>query len=178
ETTPKTPRAHEAADPQEPYLRGISAKTASLIASSAEFGGIFGKVDPETTGVLTRASDALGMAFQLADDILDVAGEPADSGKLPGTDLREGVLTLPMLYALRSPDPADARLKSLLGRPLSEEEAEEALALLRSHPAMDEADTTLRMWADRSRAELEALPDVPAKEAFNALCDYVVERSG
>ena len=174
----ETSGPQEGTDPLEHYLQVISDKTASLIASSAEFGGIFGKVDPETTGVLTRAGEALGMAFQLADDILDVAGEPADSGKLPGTDLREGVLTLPMFYALRSPDPADARLKSLLGRPLSEEETEEALALLRSHPAMDEADTTLRRWADRARAELEALPDVPARAAFHALCDYVVERSG
>src|SRR5699024_12597601 len=103
---------------------------------------------------------------------------PAESGPPPGTDLREGFPTLPMFSAVRSPDPADARLKSLLGRPLSEEETEEALALLRSHPAMDEADTTLRRWADRARAELEALLDVPARAAFHALCDYVVERSG
>ena len=174
----ETSGPHEGIDPLEHYLRVISDKTASLIASSAEFGGLFGKVDPETTGMLTRASEALGMAFQLADDILDVAGESADSGKLPGTDLREGVLTLPMFYALRSQDPADARLKSLLGRALSDEETEEALALLRPHPAMDEADATLREWADRARAELEGLPAGAARDAFGILCDYVVERSG
>ena len=168
----------EGADPLDHYLHVISDKTASLIASSAEFGGMFGKVDPETTGTLTRASDALGMAFQLADDILDVAGNPDDSGKTPGTDLREGVLTLPMFYALRSSDPADERLRSLLGRPLDETEAEEALALLRPHPAMAEADATLRSWADKARAELATLPEGRPRTAFEALCDYVVERSG
>ena len=166
------------ADPLDHYLQVISDKTASLIASSAEFGGMFGKVDPETTGTLTRASDALGMAFQLADDILDVAGHPDDSGKTPGTDLREGVLTLPMFYALRSTDPADERLRSLLGRPLDDAEAEEALALLRPHPAMGEAAASLRGWADKARAELATLPEGRAREAFESLCDYVVERSG
>ncbi|MEU3018393.1 MULTISPECIES: polyprenyl synthetase family protein [unclassified Nocardiopsis] len=165
-------------DPLDHYLNVIDDKTASLIASSAEFGGMFGKVDPETVGTLTRACDALGMAFQLADDILDVASESADSGKVPGTDLREGVLTLPMFYAMRSQDPADERLRSLLGRPLDDTEAEEALGLLRPHPAMAEADATLRGWADRARAELATLPDIPARDAFLALCDYVVERSG
>ena len=165
-------------DALDHYLNVIDDKTASLIAASAEFGGMFGKVDPEAVGTLTRACDALGMAFQLADDILDVASESADSGKVPGTDLREGVLTLPMFYAMRSRDPADEHLKSLLGRPLDDTEAEEALALLRPHPAMAEADATLRRWAAKSRQELETLPDVPARTAFLSLCDYVVERTG
>jgi heptaprenyl diphosphate synthase len=174
----ETSGPQEGTDPLDHYLRVISDKTASLIASSAEFGGMFGKVDPETIGTVTRACDALGMAFQLADDLLDVASESTDSGKTPGTDLREGVLTLPMFYALRSQDAADERLKSLLGRPLDDEEAEEALALLRVHPAMAEAEATLRGWADKARAELETLPESPARGAFEALCDYVVERSG
>ena len=165
-------------DPLDHYLNVIDDKTASLIASSAEFGGMFGKVDPEMVSTLTRACDALGMAFQLADDILDVDGDRSASGKIPGTDLREGVLTLPMFYAMRSEDPADERLKSLLGRPLDDTEAEEALTLLRSHPAMAEAETTLRHWADKARGELKTLPDIPARETFLSLCDYVVERSG
>ncbi|MGW9346241.1 polyprenyl synthetase family protein [Nocardiopsis flavescens] len=168
----------EGVDHLDHYLRVIGDKTASLIASSAEFGGMFGKVDPETTATLTRACDALGMAFQLADDLIDVAAESRESGKVPGTDLREGVLTLPMFYALRSTDPADERLKSLLGRPLDDAEAEEALELLRAHPAMAEAEKTLRGWSDKARAELATLPAGPARDSFEALCDYVVERSG
>ncbi|GAA1759781.1 MULTISPECIES: polyprenyl synthetase family protein [Streptomonospora] len=168
-------------DPLEHYLRVISDKTASLIASSAEFGAMFSGAGPQVTSTITRACDALGMAFQLADDILDVAGESSESGKVPGTDLREGVLTLPMLYALR-PAPSggadDARLRELLGRPLSEAETEEALGLLRSHTAIEEARATTREWADRARGELATLPSGRTREAFEALCDYAVLRSG
>ncbi|GAA1092396.1 polyprenyl synthetase family protein [Nocardiopsis composta] len=168
----------EGADPLGHYMQVIADKTASLIASSAEFGATFGGAEPEITATLTRACDALGTAFQLSDDILDVASESADSGKVPGTDLREGVLTLPMFHALRGTDPADERLRSLLGRPLSEAETEEALALLRPHPAMAEARADLQGWADKARAELASLPEGPARDAFESLCDYVVERSG
>jgi len=165
-------------DPMEHYLTVIADKTASLIASSARFGALFGNATPEVVETVTRAGDALGMAFQLSDDILDVASETDQSGKTPGTDLREGVLTLPMLYALRGTEPEHARLRSLLGRPLDDEETAEALALLRSHPAMERARADLDSWADRARAELATLPDCPARDAFLALCDYVVGRSG
>ena len=165
-------------DPMKHYLDVIADKTASLIASSARFGAMFGKADPEVIETLTRAGDALGMAFQLSDDLLDVASETVQSGKTPGTDLREGVLTLPMLYALQGTEPEHARLRSLLGRPLDDDETAEALALLRAHPAMKAAEDDLHSWADRARAELLTLPDCPARGAFLALCDYVVERNG
>jgi len=165
-------------DPMKHYLDVIADKTASLIASSARFGAMFGKADPEVIETLTRAGDALGMAFQLSDDLLDVASETVQSGKTPGTDLREGVLTLPMLYALQGTEPEHARLRSLLGRPLDDDETAEALALLRAHPAMKAAEDDLHSWADRARAELLTLPDCPARSAFLALCDYVVERNG
>ncbi|QBI56026.1 polyprenyl synthetase family protein [Streptomonospora litoralis] len=177
----ETAGPQEGTDPLEHYLRVVSDKTASLIASSAEFGAMFGRAGDEATRAITRACDALGTAFQLADDILDVAGDPGESGKVPGTDLREGVLTLPMLYALRPAQPrsaADARLRELLGRPLDDARTEEALGLLRAHPAMEEARATTREWADRARSELVTLPGGPTREAFEALCDYVVRRTG
>ena len=108
-----------------------------------------------------------------------MTSESAESGKTPGTDLREGVLTLPMLYALRSAAPGDARLVELLGSELTEPARHaEALALLRAHPAMDMARADLRHWADLARGEILALPDVPARAAFEALCAFVVERTG
>ncbi|GAB3211441.1 polyprenyl synthetase family protein [Marinactinospora endophytica] len=168
----------EGVDPLQHYLQVIADKTASLIASSAQFGATFGKADPQIVETITRACDALGMAFQLSDDILDVASHPGESGKTPGTDLHEGVLTLPMFHALRGSEPEHARLRSLLGRPLDDAETAEALELLRAHPAMEMAYADLRAWADKARAELATLPDVPARRAFEALCDYVVERSG
>ncbi|GAB3443532.1 polyprenyl synthetase family protein [Streptomonospora sediminis] len=168
------------ADPLDHYLRVISDKTASLIASSAEFGATYSGAGASVIRTITSACDSLGMAFQLADDILDVAGDPSSSGKVPGTDLREGVLTLPMLYALRSEagGSAPGRLSELLGRPLDDAETREALDLLRPHKAMEEARETTREWADRARAELATLPQGPPREAFEALCDYAVRRSG
>ncbi|KIH97817.1 geranylgeranyl pyrophosphate synthase [Streptomonospora alba] len=176
----ETAGPQEGGDPLEHYLRVISDKTASLIASAAEFGAMFSGAGPQITRTITRACDALGMAFQLADDILDVTGTSSESGKVPGTDLREGVLTLPMLYALRPAEGggADGRLRELLGRPLDDAETEEALSLLRSHAAIDEARATTRQWADQARAELATLPQGRPREAFEALCDYAVLRSG
>jgi geranylgeranyl pyrophosphate synthase len=120
------------------------------------------------------------VAFQLSDDILDVASESAESGKTPGTDLREGVRTLPVLHALRSTDPQDGRLHELLRSadltdPLLHAEA---LALLRAHPAMEAARADLRQWAGTARDQIAGLPGVPARLAFEALCDFVVQRTG
>ncbi len=120
------------------------------------------------------------MAFQLSDDILDVASESDQSGKTPGTDLREGVKTLPVLHALRSIRPGDAHLVELLtGGDLTDPAARaETLALLRAHPGMDMARADLRHWADLARQEILALPEVPARAAFETMCDFVIERTG
>ncbi len=104
---------------------------------------------------------------------------PSDSGKTPGTDLREGVATLPMLHAARSGEPGDARLRELLGGDLSDDGRHgEALGLLRAHPAMETSRAELREWAEQARTVLEPLPDIPAKAALDALCDIVVDRTG
>lgn len=166
------------ADAVEHYLEVIADKTASLIATSSRFGAMFSGAAPEVVEAVTRAGEALGMAFQLSDDLIDVAADATSSGKEPGTDLREGVLTLPMFYALRESGPEADRLRELLGRPLDDTETAEALTLLRSRPAMERALADLRGWADRARDELSALPMGPARDALATLCDYVVERSG
>jgi heptaprenyl diphosphate synthase len=117
------------------------------------------------------------VAFQLADDVIDVASEGAESGKTPGTDLREGVPTLPSLYARRSTAAQDARLLELLSAPVAEADVDEALALLRAHPAMDEAQREVQRWADRAQGELVALPDGPARRALEQISNAVVTRS-
>jgi len=123
--------------------------------------------------------DARRPLRQLADDVLDVASDSADSGKTPGTDLREGVPTLPVLHALASKDPADARLRALLSEPLTDDALHaEALTLLRAHHAMELARLDARRWAAQARALLDPLPDIPAKSALTALCDAVVSRTG
>ncbi len=167
-------------DPLDHYLGVITEKTSSLIATSGQFGAMFSGAPPGIAARITPACAALGVAFQLSDDILDVASESAESGKTPGTDLREGVRTLPVLHALRSAGPGDARLVELLSLGELTDPAlhAEALGLLRAHPAMQMARADLRRWSDAAREEILALPDVPARAAFEALCEYVVERTG
>ena len=161
------------------YMEVVADKTASLIATSGQFGAMFGRSDAATVDIVTRACEAIGIAFQLSDDILDIASETDESGKTPGTDLREGVLTLPMLHALRSTDPAGARLRELLESDLTDDARHaEALALLRADAAMATARADLRRWADTAREEILKLAPSPARDAFTALCDFVVERTG
>ena len=101
----------------EHYLHVIAEKTGSLIATSGRYGGMFSGCPPEQVEALHRFGEAIGMAFQISDDIIDIASPSDSSGKTPGTDLREGVLTLPVLYALQG-DGADAdRLRELLAAP-------------------------------------------------------------
>jgi geranylgeranyl pyrophosphate synthase len=167
-------------DPLEHYLRVVTDKTASLVATAGRFGAMFAGAPAEVTARLEPACAAIGMAWQLSDDILDVASESDQSGKTPGTDLREGVRSLPVLHALRSSRPADARLRELLeSADLTDETLHaEALGLLRNHPAMQQARADLRRWADLAREQIAGLPDVPARAAFEGLCDYVVDRTG
>ena len=117
--------------------------------------------------------------YKRQDDLLDVSSESAQSGKTPGTDLREGVPTLPMLHAACSSRPSDARLAELLrsGELADPALHAEALGLLRAHPAMDLARADARRWAGTARDEIRALPDVPARAAFEALCEFVTERT-
>jgi heptaprenyl diphosphate synthase len=167
-------------DPFDHYLSVITEKTASLIATAGRFGAMFSDAPAGVAARITPACAALGVAFQLSDDILDVASDSRQSGKTPGTDLREGVRTLPMLHALRSAGPADGRLVELLSQGELTDPAQhgEALSLLRAHPAMDMARVDLQDWAQRARDEVRGLPDVPARDAFEALCEFVVDRSG
>jgi heptaprenyl diphosphate synthase len=167
-------------DPLEHYLGVVADKTASLIATAGRFGAMFGGAPATVIRRTEAACHALGVAFQLSDDILDVASDSMESGKTPGTDLREKVPTLPVLHALRCTHPADARLRSLLtDADLTDAGLHaEALRLLRAHPAMDSARSDLRGWAERARDQVRGLPDVEARAALDALCDFVVERTG
>ena len=175
----ETVGARPGEDPLDHYMKVVTDKTASLIATAGRFGAMFSGAPDGVAARIATACGAFGVAWQLADDILDVASESAQSGKTPGTDLREGVPTLPVLHALRSAGPADARLVELLGADLTDPVLHaEALALLRAHPAMDMARADLRQWADLARHEILALPDVPARAAFEGLCAFVVERTG
>jgi len=167
------------ADPIAHHLQVLADKTGSLIATAAEFGAHFAGASQDVIDHLRRYGEQIGVAFQVMDDILDIASESTESGKTPGTDLREGVPTLPVFYALQDTSPEGARLRSLVSRPLvDDDEHAEALALLRASDAMVAARSTLATYADTARATLEQLPDVPARGALEALTDLVVDRNG
>ena len=165
-------------DPVAHYLSVVADKTGSLIATAARFGARLSGLSAEMEQTLTDFGEQIGTAFQLSDDIIDVASESTDLGKQPGTDLREGVPTLPVLIARRSTDPADARLRELLDADLTDDALHaEALTLLRESAAMKRARETVRMYAEQARAELEPLPDGEAKRAMDALCDFIADRT-
>jgi heptaprenyl diphosphate synthase len=163
------------------YLGVLADKTGVLIATAARYGAMFSGCPPETIDIMSRYGERLGLAFQLADDLLDISSVSTDSGKEPGTDLREGVVTLPLLLVLRSNDPADARLKKLLGAgsDLRDDSLHaEALGLLRSHPAMDEARERTNTVAQEAQDLLAPLARrFPAhssgRDAVTALSDLV-----
>ena len=169
-------------DPLDHYMDVITAKTGSLIATSGRFGAMFSGAPEHVAARIAAACEQIGVAWQLSDDVIDIASDSAQSGKTPGTDLRQGVRTLPVLYALRSADATDAdrRLRWLLDEADLTDEAlvAETLRLLRGHPALAESRSDVLNWAQGARNELMALPDVPARAAFLALCDFVEKRTG
>lgn len=160
------------------YLNVISGKTSSLIATSIRFGAMLSGADDITVEALTRYGELIGTVFQLADDVIDIASETNESGKTPGTDLREGVPTLVTLYILESNDPADAQLREILSAPITDEAVvASTLQSLRTHQALDNAREVLKSYADRARTELEVLPEGPARDALFSLCEAIITRT-
>jgi heptaprenyl diphosphate synthase len=162
-------------DPLEHYLQVVADKTGSLIATSALFGSKIAGAEPSLQQTLRKFGEEIGIVFQLSDDIIDVTSD--ETGKTPGTDLREGIPTLPTLLARRSTDPADTRLLELLDSDLRDDAAlAEALQLLRRHGCIQQAREQVRRRAESARALLDSLPTGPARDTLNELCDTVVTR--
>ena len=162
-------------DPIVHHLEVLADKTGSLIAAAGRYGAMMSGVSPDVTDRIADFGESIGIAFQLSDDLLDIESEV--SGKTPGKDLREGIRTLPVLFALADPD-TPPRLRELLSRAITDDaEHAEALAALRVHPAMDQAREVLEQWADRARERLAALPDCDAKSAMVTLVDSVAYRT-
>jgi heptaprenyl diphosphate synthase len=165
-------------DPLEHYLKVVADKTGSLIAASARYGGMISKAPAEITDTVTIFGEKIGVAFQLADDVIDIASESNQSGKTPGTDLREGVPTLVTLNVMRSTDSADADLKRLLSAPIEDEATvQQVLVELRNHKALDESRQQLIQVAKEARSALGPLPINDATGALMSLCDAVIDRS-
>lgn len=166
------------ADPLEHYISVIADKTGSLFGTSIRFGALLSGAAPQIVEALTTFGEEIGLAFQLADDVIDIASQTNESGKTPGTDLREGVPTLVTLLVQKANRPEDQKLLTSLAAPISDEhEVAEVLNALRSHPALDEARTITLQYAENSRKLLSSLPVNETTSAFLTLCDSLVTRS-
>ena len=165
-------------DPLAHYMRVVADKTGSLIATSARFGAMLSGAPKEITETLTIFGEKIGVAFQLADDVIDIGSESNQSGKTPGTDLREGILTLVTLNVMKSKVLADGELKKLLSAPIQDEVVvAQVLVALRGHSALAESREQLREIAKQARTALGPLPLNDATGALYSLCNAIIDRS-
>lgn len=164
------------------YLKVLADKTGSLVATAAHFGAWLSGAGDEIADVVSEFGERIGVAFQIADDVLDLASTGDKSGKTPGTDLREGVDTLPVLLlrrraAVGSIDEAGAAVLSRLSGDLSSDEAlAEVVGALRDHDVLEETRALAREWSDRAIAVLDPLPEGDAKTALVAFARLMVDR--
>lgn len=161
----------------EHYMKVVADKTGSLIATSARFGALLSGAAPEVVETLTKFGEKIGVAFQVADDLLDIASNETASGKTPGTDLKEGIPTLVTLIVMADNDPTDADLIVKLSKPISEEDLPNIIKELRSHKALKKVQDYLGKVASEANELLVDLPDGPAKDALNNLTFALVNRS-
>ncbi|ALE93102.1 geranylgeranyl pyrophosphate synthase [Arthrobacter alpinus] len=172
------PREDE--DPIEHYLSVVADKTGSLVAASGQLGAIFAGGSRQTQAVMLEYGEKVGVAFQLADDVIDVTGLKQVSGKSPGTDLREGVPTLPVLLlrkaAAAGDVSADAVLALVDGDLSSDEALAQAVAALREHPVTAQSWVVAREWSAQAIAALAPLPESVVKTALASFAEAVVSR--
>ncbi|MDN4475375.1 polyprenyl synthetase family protein [Demequina sp. SYSU T00192] len=179
----ETVGASEADDPIAFYLQVLADKTGSLIATSARFGAMFGGCPPSIVEKVTAYGEAAGVAFQLADDVIDIRSDAATTGKTPGTDLREGVPTMPVLLLRRRLAAGDAaegdrELLDAIDGDLSDDEVlASVVARLAAHVVVDETATLARAWAQQAKDAVAQLPEGDVRDSLVAFADALVARA-
>lgn len=160
---------------RDQYYRSIEAKTAALFAASTAMAAMVAGADDNIVENCGRFGHELGMAFQIVDDVLDLRGGPDTLGKPAGSDLRQGLATLPVLLFLeRGIDTGP--LKRVLGGERDQALMESTIGAIRASGVMDQAMAEARSFAARARRLLDTLPGGPAADDLAALLEYVVER--
>ena len=160
------------------YLEIIRRKTGALIATSCRLGGVLSDASSEHVDVLEEFGEALGMAFQLSDDIMDVSASEQELGKEPGVDMKEGVYTFPVLQALSEGEHAGELADILRQGPPEGERLERALRIVRSPEGLEPARAAVAAEVDRARQLGLRLPDGPARAALIALAEFLAARCG
>jgi heptaprenyl diphosphate synthase len=160
-------------DPVDHYLRVLADKTGSLIATSGRYGAIFGGCSDDVVAMLADYGEKVGVAFQLADDVIDLSADGRTSGKTPGTDLREGVATMPVLLARRAAAAGDQAAQAVLalvdGDLSDDEQLRRAVAAVRANGATEATRQLARSWSNQA---VEAIADLPDGEVKQALVDF------
>jgi heptaprenyl diphosphate synthase len=160
------------------YLSVVADKTGSLIAASAQFGAMLSGAPRDQIDALAAFGEKIGITFQLVDDVIDIASQSEESGKTPGTDLKEGVPTLVTLNVMKSNRAEDRDLQELLKGPINDQiVVNQVLDQLRQHPALDQSREQVLGIANQARNLLGPLPVNDATGALFSLCDAVIDRS-
>jgi geranylgeranyl pyrophosphate synthase len=159
----------------EEYSRRIYAKTASLIALSAEAGAILADARRDKQQALRAYGEEIGTAFQIADDVLDFVADEKTLGKPVGSDLRHGLATLPVLLYLKA-DSGPSSVRQVLDGDRSADVVQEAVETVIASPAIDKALTTARQHADAAKAALDIFQSTPYRTALLNLADFTVSR--
>ncbi len=160
------------------YLKVVRGKTAALFSAATEVGGVIAGASAEQIKALYNYGDALGVAFQIVDDLLDYQGDTQATGKNIGDDFRERKLTLPVIKAVAQ---ADAEERAFWTRTIEKGRQEDgdldhALSLLKKHDTLSATKTDALAWAERAKTALDALPDHELRDMLRDLADYVVAR--
>jgi len=178
----ETTGPREGQDLLDHYIAVIEGKTGSLIAAAGEYGSLLSGASEEVISMVKAYGELVGVAFQLADDVIDIVSDGKTSGKTRGTDLREGVPTLPTILldrAVAAGDESAREVRALLDADLSSDEAlETAVEALSAHPVTQEAWQIAYDWADRAIEAIAPLPDSTAKAALESFAHAVVHREG
>lgn len=160
------------------YLKVVRGKTAALFAAAAEVGGVIADVDEAKIEALRTYGDALGIAFQIADDLLDYGGDTTATGKNLGDDFRERKLTLPVIKAVAKADEDERAFwkRTIEKGDQREGDLDQALALIARHGTMDETRMQALEWSATAKTALSVLPEHPLRDMLRDLADYVVAR--
>ena len=170
--------AQNLATTEDTYLRVVRGKTAALFSAATQVGGMIADAPGEVTQALSVYGDALGISFQIADDVLDFGGAAAQIGKNIGDDFRERKLTLPMIKTVAAGGAADLEFwrRTIEKGDQRDGDLEEVLALMTRYGTLDQASAEARDWAGRAKEALTAVPACDLRDMLADLADYVVDR--
>ncbi|KZY03847.1 MULTISPECIES: polyprenyl synthetase family protein [unclassified Sulfitobacter] len=170
--------AQNLATDESVYLQIVRGKTAALFSAATEVGGVIAGAPADQVRALFAYGDALGIAFQIADDLLDYRGDAQTTGKNIGDDFRERKLTLPVIKAVAAATPEEREfwVRTIEKGRQQDGDLDQALALLKRHGALDATEADARGWARKAVTALDALPDHPIRGMLAELADYVVSR--